>query len=46
MKVTPCWLDTVPRVRTVSRTEIEGNVDVAIIGAGLTALSAALPLAR
>jgi glycine/D-amino acid oxidase-like deaminating enzyme len=46
MKFTPYWLDTAPQGPDRSRTEIGGNVDVAIIGAGLTGLSAALHLAR
>ncbi|MFF6914001.1 FAD-dependent oxidoreductase [Streptomyces sp. NPDC012466] len=46
MKFTPYWLDTAPQGPDRSRTDIGGNVDVAIIGAGLTGLSAALHLAR
>ncbi|QOV34464.1 FAD-binding oxidoreductase [Streptomyces ferrugineus] len=46
MKFTPYWLDTAPQGPDRSRTEIGGRVDVAIIGAGLTGLSAALHLAR
>ncbi|ONI93065.1 FAD-dependent oxidoreductase [Saccharothrix sp. ALI-22-I] len=46
MKFTPYWLDTVPQGPDRSRTEIGGHVDVAIVGAGLTGLSAALHLAR
>lgn len=46
MKFTPYWLDTAPQGPSRSRTEIGGRVDVAIVGAGLTGLSAALHLAR
>jgi glycine/D-amino acid oxidase-like deaminating enzyme len=46
MKFTPYWLDTAPQGPDRSRTEIGGHADVAIVGAGLTGLSAALHLAR
>jgi glycine/D-amino acid oxidase-like deaminating enzyme len=46
MKFTPYWLDTSPQGPDRSRTEIGGHVDVAIVGAGLTGLSAALHLSR
>lgn len=46
MKFTPYWLDTAPQGPDRSRTDIGGQVDVAIVGAGLTGLSAALHLAR
>ncbi|NKE64019.1 FAD-binding oxidoreductase, partial [Lentzea sp. PSKA42] len=46
MKFTPYWLDTAPEGPDRSRTDIGGHVDVAIVGAGLTGLSAALHLAR
>ncbi|MEU0589443.1 FAD-binding oxidoreductase [Streptomyces sp. NPDC006132] len=46
MKFTPYWLDTAPQGPDRSRTQIGGSVDVAIVGAGLTGLSAALHLAR
>ncbi|MEO5666019.1 MAG: FAD-binding oxidoreductase [Nocardioides sp.] len=46
MKLTPYWLDTSPRGPDRSATEVAGNVDVAVVGAGLTGLSAALHLAR
>src|SRR5688572_31910740 len=46
MKFTPYWLDTAPQGPDRSRTEIGGHTDVAIVGAGLTGLSAALHLAR
>ncbi|MEV0241774.1 FAD-dependent oxidoreductase, partial [Streptomyces sp. NPDC050674] len=46
MKFTPYWLDTAPQGPDRSGTEIGGRVGVAVIGAGLTGLSAALHLAR
>jgi glycine/D-amino acid oxidase-like deaminating enzyme len=46
MKFTPYWLDTAPQGPDRSRTEVSGDVDVAVVGAGLTGLSAALHLAR
>lgn len=46
MKFTPYWLDTSPQGPDRSRTEVGGRADVAIVGAGLTGLSAALHLAR
>src|SRR5688572_33120930 len=46
MKFIPYWLDTSPQGPDRSGTEIGGRVDVAIVGAGLTGLSAALHLAR
>ena len=46
MKLTPYWLDTSERGPDRSRTEVDGKVDVAVVGAGLTGLSAALHLAR
>jgi glycine/D-amino acid oxidase-like deaminating enzyme len=46
MKFAPYWLDTSPKGPDRSRTEIGGHTDVAIVGAGLTGLSAALHLAR
>jgi glycine/D-amino acid oxidase-like deaminating enzyme len=46
MKFTPYWLDTAPQGPDRSRTEVSGEVDVAVVGAGLTGLSAALHLAR
>lgn len=46
MKSTPYWLDTSSMGPDRSRTEIRGNVDVAVVGAGLTGISAALHLAR
>ena len=46
MKLTPYWLDTSPQGPDRSATEVAGNLDVAVVGAGLTGLSAALHLAR
>jgi glycine/D-amino acid oxidase-like deaminating enzyme len=46
MKFTPYWLDTSPAGPDRSDTEIGGDVDVAVVGAGLTGVSAALHLAR
>lgn len=46
MKFKPYWLDTAPEGPDRSNTEVGGNVDVAVVGAGLTGLSAALHLAR
>ena len=46
MKFTSYWLDTAPATPDRSQTEIGGEVDVAIVGAGLTGTSAALHLAR
>jgi glycine/D-amino acid oxidase-like deaminating enzyme len=46
MKFTPYWLDTSSPGPDRSTTEVGGNVDVAVVGAGLTGLSAALHLAR
>ncbi len=46
MKFTPYWLDTSSPGPDRSTTEVGGRVDVAVVGAGLTGLSAALHLAR
>jgi glycine/D-amino acid oxidase-like deaminating enzyme len=46
MKFVPYWLDTAPQGPDRSRTEVGGQADVAVVGAGLTGLSAALHLAR
>jgi glycine/D-amino acid oxidase-like deaminating enzyme len=46
MKLTPYWLDTSRPGPDRSATEIGGDVDVAVVGAGLTGSSAALHLAR
>jgi glycine/D-amino acid oxidase-like deaminating enzyme len=46
MKFTPYWLDTSPAGPDRSSTEVGGEVDVAVVGAGLTGTSAALHLAR
>jgi glycine/D-amino acid oxidase-like deaminating enzyme len=46
MKLTPYWLDTSPQGPDRTNTEVGGHRDVAVVGAGLTGLSAALHLAR
>src|SRR3954452_8714890 len=46
MKFTPYWLDTSPQGPDRTRTEVGGDTEVAVVGAGLTGLSAALHLAR
>src|SRR5688500_3624181 len=46
MKFTPYWLDTSTPGPDRSATKVGGHVDVAVVGAGLTGLSAALHLAR
>ncbi len=46
MKLTSYWLDTAPAGPDRSRSEIGGHVDVAVVGGGLTGMSAALHLAR
>ena len=46
MKFMPYWLDTSTPGPDRSTTEVGGRVDVAVVGAGLTGLSAALHLAR
>jgi len=46
MKLMPYWLDTAPRF-TGGQAEVPGgNVDVAVVGAGFTGLSAAIALAK
>jgi glycine/D-amino acid oxidase-like deaminating enzyme len=46
MKLDSYWLDTAPPFRGGAEGAVEGKVDVAVIGAGFTGLSAALALAR
>ncbi len=47
MKFTSYWLDTAPQGHPErSTTTVEGHVDVAVIGGGLTGVVAALHLAR
>lgn len=46
MKLTPYWLDTAEPSGDYRRTPIPENVDVAVIGAGFTGVSAALELAK
>jgi len=46
MKLTPYWLDTAPAFGGGADGAVDGRVDVAVIGAGFTGLSAALALAK
>ncbi|AEF41455.1 NAD(P)/FAD-dependent oxidoreductase [Hoyosella subflava] len=46
MKLTPYWLDTAEPSGDYRRTPVPEKVDVAIIGAGFTGLSAALEFAK
>jgi glycine/D-amino acid oxidase-like deaminating enzyme len=46
LRANPYWLDTAPTLGGTADGPVEGKVDVAIVGAGLTGLSAALQLAR
>ncbi|HXG39744.1 MAG TPA: FAD-dependent oxidoreductase, partial [Candidatus Limnocylindrales bacterium] len=46
MKRVSYWLDTAPRGPDYTTTELPGRVDVAIVGGGLTGLSAAIHLRR
>ncbi|WP_338493125.1 FAD-binding oxidoreductase [Pseudomonas trivialis] len=46
MKMMPYWLDTAPRFAAGERDAPSGEVDVAIVGAGFTGLSAAIALAK
>lgn len=46
MKFVPYWLDTAPQGPDRTATDVGGQADVAVVGAGLTGLSAALHLAR
>ncbi|MFD5316724.1 NAD(P)/FAD-dependent oxidoreductase [Streptomyces sp. NPDC127098] len=46
MKSVPYWLDTAPAVPDRTGVALDGRTDVAIVGAGLTGLSAAIHLAR
>lgn len=46
MKSVPYWLDTAPPGRDRTAADVGGRTDVAVVGAGLTGLSAALHLAR
>ena len=46
MKLVSYWQDTAPSPGDFRRTTVPADVDVAIVGAGLTGLSAALELAR
>lgn len=46
MKMMPYWLDTAPKFAVGERDAPSGEVDVAIVGAGFTGLSAAIALAK
>ncbi|MGO4673696.1 NAD(P)/FAD-dependent oxidoreductase [Bosea sp. 2YAB26] len=46
MKLEPYWLATAPRFGAGATGPLAGTVDVAIVGAGFTGLSAALALAK
>lgn len=46
MKLESYWLDTAPQFTAAAEGPVEGRVDVAVIGAGFTGLSAALALSR
>lgn len=46
MKPIPYWLDTAPSAPDRTALALDGRTDVAIVGAGLTGLSAAVHLAR
>lgn len=46
MRFAPYWLDSAPAFTAGAEGPVEGKVDVAIIGGGLTGLSAALGFAR
>ncbi|MBS0558874.1 MAG: FAD-binding oxidoreductase [Proteobacteria bacterium] len=46
MKQVPYWLDTADAFAGGAKGPVEGNVDVAVIGAGFTGLSAALALGQ
>jgi len=46
MKLMPYWLDTAPRFTGGQTDAPAGSVDVAVVGAGFTGLSAAIALAK
>ena len=46
MKLMPYWLDTAPKFTAAQTAAPSGDVDVAVVGAGFTGLSAAIALAR
>ena len=46
MKEISYWIDTAPALPDRSRKELPGNVDVAIVGGGITGLNAAIRIAR
>jgi glycine/D-amino acid oxidase-like deaminating enzyme len=46
MKLDSYWLDTAPPLLSTSDGPVDGHVDVAVVGAGFTGLSAALALGK
>ena len=46
MKLKPYWIDTAPAFTQGASRPVEGRVDVAVVGAGFTGLSAALALSK
>ena len=46
MKLASYWMDSVTPFQGAAAGPVEGKVDVAVIGAGFTGLSAALALAK
>ncbi|MBJ2155537.1 NAD(P)/FAD-dependent oxidoreductase [Variovorax sp. IB41] len=46
MKLMPYWLDTAPKFTAAQTEAPSGDVDVAVVGAGFTGLSAAIALAK
>jgi glycine/D-amino acid oxidase-like deaminating enzyme len=46
MKLKPYWIDTAPIFTRGATGPVEGRVDVAVVGAGFTGLSAALALSK
>jgi len=46
MKLDSYWLDTAPPLRSTSDGPVDGHVDVVVVGAGFTGLSAALALGK
>lgn len=46
MKLMPYWLDTAPKFTGAETEPIHGEIDVAVVGAGFTGLSAAIALSK
>ncbi len=46
MQLTPFWTDQTPIPTDLSRVELPAEVDVAVVGSGVTGLNAALELAK